>query len=238
MDRGVAQATYIIYYHEMNSCLHILYYSALSHAHLESYLSLTYYFATDKDVIHDQVSRYDPSNMNRIGDLANLAISDDSSDSDDDVIFPGQQVSNSSKNNNNNNRYGPSSSCGDTSTPIIRKTVVIISLVGIIIGASAAIGYTVVNSATTVSLLSAADGSDSSSESSNGQQHLLEMAEHVITACDENRLNEDISECQKLCYSRMCCFEKDEYGCQADAGKDCAVYAGCEALVQGVLDEE
>ena len=110
--------------------------------------------------------------------------------------------------------------------------------VGIIIGASAAIGYTVVNSATTVSLFSAADGSDSGSDSNNGQQHLLEMAERVITACDENRLNEDISECQKLCYSRMCCFEKDEYGCQADAGKDCAVYAGCEALVQGVLDEE
>ena len=116
--------------------------------------------------------------------------------------------------------------------------MVIISLVGIIIGASVAIGYTVVNSATTVSLLSAADGSDSGIDSNNGQQHLLEMAERVITACDENRLNEDTSECQKLCYSRMCCFEKDEYGCQADAGKDCAVYAGCEALVEGVLDEE
>ena len=176
--------------------------------------------------------------MNRIADITDLDISTYSSDSDDDVIFPGHRVGNSSKNNNNNNRYGPSSSCGDTSTPFFRKTVVIISLVGIIIGASAAIGYTVINSATTVSLLSAADGSGSGSDINNGQQHLLEMAERVITACDENRINEDISECQKLCYSRMCCFEKDEYGCQADAGKDCAVYAGCEALVQGILDEE
>ena len=189
--------------------------------------------------------------MNRIADITDLDISTYSSDSDDDVIFPGHRVGvrtadvencssssskNSNNNNNNNNKYGPSSSPSsavDTSTPIIRKTAVIISLVGIIIGASAAIGYTVINSATTVSLLSAASGSGGGSESSR-QQRLLEIAERVTTACDENKLNEDMSECQNLCNGRLCCFEKDEYGCQADAGKDCPVYAGCEALVEGV----
>ena len=58
----------------------------------------------------------------------------------------------------------------------------------------------------------------------------------MITACDKNRLNEDISECQKLCYSRMCCFESDEYdsmGVRPMLGRIALFikfYAGCEAL--------
>eukprot|EP00579_Thalassiosira_antarctica_P029764 CAMPEP_0202029308 /NCGR_PEP_ID=MMETSP0905-20130828/63907_1 /ASSEMBLY_ACC=CAM_ASM_000554 /TAXON_ID=420261 /ORGANISM="Thalassiosira antarctica, Strain CCMP982" /LENGTH=279 /DNA_ID=CAMNT_0048593057 /DNA_START=78 /DNA_END=917 /DNA_ORIENTATION=- len=66
------------------------------------------------------------------------------------------------------------------------------------------------------------------------QQQLLEIAERVVTACSENKLNGDMSECQKLCHSNMCCFESGEYSCEDDESKDCAVYAGCEALVQGI----
>ena len=49
-------------------------------------------------------------------------------------------------------------------------------------------------------------------------------------ACSESKLEDNLSECQH-CTSHLCCFETDEYGCQDDASKDCAVYAACEALV-------
>ena len=66
---------------------------------------------------------------------------------------------------------------------------------------------------------------------------LLEIAERVITACSEDKLNEDMKECQSLCHSRMCCFEESgsDYSCQLDTSKNCAVYAGCEALVEDIL---
>ena len=69
------------------------------------------------------------------------------------------------------------------------------------------------------------------------EQQLLEIAERVITACSEDKLNEDMKECQSLCHSRMCCFEESgsDYSCQLDTSKNCAVYAGCEALVEGIL---
>ena len=74
------------------------------------------------------------------------------------------------------------------------------------------------------------------------QQQMLEMAERVIIACSENRLDEDLAECQNLCHSKMCCFESGDYSCESDESKECAVYAGCEALVEGIpfedVDEE
>ena len=57
------------------------------------------------------------------------------------------------------------------------------------------------------------------------------------SACSENKLNEDMSECQKNCQSSICCFESGEYSSEEDEFKDCAVYAGCEALVEGALME-
>ena len=62
------------------------------------------------------------------------------------------------------------------------------------------------------------------------------MAERVITACDVDKLHVDRSECQSLCHDTMCCFDESEDGggCQDDVSKDCAVYAGCEALVMGI----
>jgi len=66
------------------------------------------------------------------------------------------------------------------------------------------------------------------------QQNLLEVAEHINLACSEHRLNEDMTECQRLCHTSLCCFDSGDYSCEDDTAKDCAVYAGCEALVDGV----
>lgn len=54
----------------------------------------------------------------------------------------------------------------------------------------------------------------------------------VISACSESKLDEDMSDCRRLCRDHLCCFEEGRHGCAADEGKDCAVYAACEALVK------
>ena len=41
-----------------------------------------------------------------------------------------------------------------------------------------------------------------------------------------------MSTCQTLCHHHICCVEQDdEYSCKDDVEKDCAVYAGCVALI-------
>ena len=41
-----------------------------------------------------------------------------------------------------------------------------------------------------------------------------------------------ISACQELCHNHMCCVEEEEeYSCMYDVTMDCAVYAGCVALI-------
>ncbi len=40
--------------------------------------------------------------------------------------------------------------------------------------------------------------------------------------------------CQELCHNHMCCVveeEEGEYSCKDDVTMDCAVYAGCVALI-------
>lgn len=69
------------------------------------------------------------------------------------------------------------------------------------------------------------------------QQHLLDMAEQVVVACSESKLNDDASDCQHLCQHSSCCFERGGYSCEDDEEKDCAVYAGCGALVQELDDD-
>ena len=49
---------------------------------------------------------------------------------------------------------------------------------------------------------------------------------HWPHCCSESALDADLSECQGLSHGTACCFEDD-------AGKDCAVYAGCVALIKG-----
>lgn len=106
--------------------------------------------------------------------------------------------------------------------------MILVALVGIIIGASFAIGYAVTNGGTSSPL-----GSSSKSPE-EAQQELLGIAERVVTACAESRLDSDMKECQKLCKSSMCCFEDDRYGCKDDESKNCAVYAGCKNLMEGI----
>lgn len=72
------------------------------------------------------------------------------------------------------------------------------------------------------------------------QQTLLMTAERVIIACSPLKLDEDISECQSLCHASMCCFEFEKgnpYNCEDDESKMCGVYAGCEALLEGVVED-
>ncbi len=47
-------------------------------------------------------------------------------------------------------------------------------------------------------------------------------------------LDKDMPGCQWLCRSSMCCFMGAGYSCEEEEGRDCAAYAGCEALVMGV----
>eukprot|EP00984_Skeletonema_dohrnii_P028486 scaffold18493_cov135-Skeletonema_dohrnii-CCMP3373.AAC.3 len=77
-------------------------------------------------------------------------------------------------------------------------------------------------------------------------QEMLELAEQITLACGESSLlrsgsvssgggvdaRSGISTCQELCHNHMCCVEQDdEYSCKNDLTKDCAVYAGCVALI-------
>jgi hypothetical protein len=108
------------------------------------------------------------------------------------------------------------------------KVVVIAALVGIIAAASLAIGLAVIDRQIEDSPI------EGGTAGTTPQQTLLEVAERVVEACSEEMLNRDMSGCQRLCRSSMCCFEDGGYSCEEDKGRDCAAYAGCEALVMGV----
>ena len=175
----------------------------------------------DAHELPNTTSRYDPSAMSRITNINDLVNnSPPTSDDEHDV------------------EEGHSTSFGALRIKMkkkimCRQVLVITALVLVIIASSLAILYAVGGNTkvqTSYSISSHEEGQEQ-------QQHLLELAERVITACDENKLNEDMSECQSLCQTRMCCFDESEdgYGCQDDTSKDCAVYAGCEALVMGVV---
>jgi len=90
----------------------------------------------------------------------------------------------------------------------------------------------------------------------NDEQILMIISEQIITTCSTQNLitEEGRGECQTLCHGHMCCFMDDEdyddilveiaetlesegrksYGCANDPEKMCAVFAGCEALVEDV----
>ena len=173
--------------------------------------------------------------MNRITEnLADLVNDGSDSDLDDDNTATSSVNNKKKKKVNNNTSSSSSSRLGGTGQHI-RQIIVVVSLVAIIIGASLAIGYTVVNNNGTSSQSSYLMANNEKEDKQ--EQTLLEIAERVITACSEDKLNEDMKECQNLCHSRMCCFEESgsDYSCQLDTSKNCAVYAGCEALVEGIL---
>ena len=199
-------------------------------------------FAGKKHSYSPGVSRYDPKSINRIIDNTDL-VDDSTSDSDDDAIaaeYPasrrnsagslevmgGADVENGKRWLHNWSEINPEKGMG--SSLCFRQVLVITAMVAIIAVSSWAIGYAVMNPNAQSYSPVVVGGEE------GGEQHLLEVAERVITACSESKLNEDISECQKLCHSRLCCFESDEYSCEDDESKECAVYAGCEALVEGI----
>lgn len=139
---------------------------------------------------------------------------------------------------------------------LCRQAIVLLTLVAIVASASLAIGYAVVGgepkssgggekaggtggpSSPAGPAPHAVDGGDEDvalvAAAPAGGQDLLELAERVVTACGERSLDADMTECQHLCRYSMCCFVSGQYSCEADDTKDCAVYAGCEALVEGI----
>ena len=200
--------------------------------------------------------RYDPSGLTRVTDITDLVLDDSSVD-----IDHGQDIDsddNAAERNNNNSslevttgsssdiengRHGKGGRDGRYSSSwLCRQTIVLIALVGVIIGASLAILYAVNNTQDYNShtqspyLIIPSSSSGNDMDSNEQEQELLEIAERVVVACGTNKLDEDMKECQNLCRSRMCCFEESgsDYSCELDTTKDCAVYAGCEALVEGI----
>mmetsp|Transcript_4084 Transcript_4084/g.9250 ORF Transcript_4084/g.9250 Transcript_4084/m.9250 type:complete len:153 (-) Transcript_4084:176-634(-) len=109
-----------------------------------------------------------------------------------------------------------------------RQAIVIVSLAGIILAASLAIGYAVINYDQGEKPYSVVV------QNGKSEQALLEIAERVVTACSERSLEKNTSKCQKLCKKNMCCFESGEYSCEDDDSKTCAAYAGCKALIEGI----
>lgn len=165
-------------------------------------------------------SRYDPKAMSRIVDITDLV---DEADSDDEEVM-GHSTglgrvtrTNSTKSMKN---YGPGGVGG--SSYMFRQALILVALVGIIVAASLAIGYAV-------------PSSSSRSSVEGNEQSIFETAERVVLACSESALNEDMKACQKICKRNMCCFETGQYSCKDNEKKMCAAYAGCEALVEGVL---
>ena len=67
-------------------------------------------------------------------------------------------------------------------------------------------------------------------------QRLLEIAERVVLACDARWGDEDQSECRYLCEGSMCCVD-GWVGTCADDSFNCAVYAGCTALLSSDAQE-
>ena len=159
--------------------------------------------------------------MPRIDDITDLV---DSSDEDD-------QSSASEE-------YGHSSSRGivsarDLSGTRCRQVIVVIGIVAVIVCTSALIGVAITEHKLGDPLGATTTYIDGAPTGDNGQMW-LEKAERVMTVCSEEKLDEDRSDCQSLCRRAMCCFEDpdSEYSCQDDPAHECAVFFGCEALME------
>ena len=196
----------------------------------------------------EHVPRYDPKNMTRITDITDLVdvIVDDDSDDDsengDSMAMAKHAARSKSVDLECGTNKGEGGGGGGSwrSSLWYRQAIIIIALIGIVAGASLAIGFTVVHSnPRKYQIVEGGEGEEPSIKRPEQNQQLLEMAERVIMACSESQLAENKSECQQLCHANICCFESGgKYSCQDDVSKDCAVYAGCEALVGGYIVEQ
>lgn len=185
-------------------------------------------------------SRYDPKAMSRIVDITDLV--DDSGDdlSDDEMAGHNSSdggVGRNSRNSGSSRRGSRRGSLKNTALGGVgcRQVLVLSALVAIIAGASLAIGYAVID----VGNKTPSKGNPQLSvrgadipETIEAEQANLETAERIVIACAESKLDEDMSECQRECEDKECCFEDDPYSCR-DTGEECAVYAGCVALFEG-----
>ncbi|KAL3822398.1 hypothetical protein ACHAXA_010876 [Cyclostephanos tholiformis] len=117
--------------------------------------------------------------------------------------------------------------------PRLVQGVVIVSLIGVLALSSLSIGYAIAKHQIESLYPKEGDVVEIVHGGESREQDLLEIAERVIVACGEEMLDVDMSRCQDICRSRMCCFESGKNACEEKEGGDCAVYAGCEALVAG-----
>lgn len=66
----------------------------------------------------------------------------------------------------------------------------------------------------------------------NTENEKLLLSEKIFSACTRERLDSDMSKCQKLCNNMLCCFDEEEqYNCASVKGEECVVHAACEALI-------
>ena len=180
-------------------------------------------------------SRYDPSSVHRISDIHDLVDDGDDSSMEDTVDREFAIDDNGDKYNNTGIvAVGPSRG----SRRYCKQSIVLISLFGIIIGATLAMGYAIRKNGSYSShksgptyVVGGATVPEEEEYEAELAQDLLEMAERITLACSEEQLNVDMKQCDDLCWSSRCCFETGDYSCYDDESKNCAVYAGCEALM-------
>jgi len=66
----------------------------------------------------------------------------------------------------------------------------------------------------------------------NTENEKLVLSEMIFSACRSEKLDSDMSKCQKLCNNMLCCFDEEEqYNCASVKVEECLVHAACEALV-------
>lgn len=144
----------------------------------------------------------------------------------------------------------------DTSEKSSRPRCLLCALLLVVVGVAAAVCFVTIPPDTAISYWKAVSGSGSSNKKqavidvvAQQGQEMLERAEQITAACgNSSPLRRSISSdstgtagtgtpsCQKLCQHHMCCVVQDEeYSCENDVKKECAVYAGCEALIKDSL---
>ena len=106
-----------------------------------------------------------------------------------------------------------------------------LALIGIVLGASFGVGVL----AERRRYATPRGAAEMPPPSESDPQRLLEIAERVVLACDARRRDEEsAAECRDLCEGNMCCVEGvwDSASCRGGDTRVCAVYAGCEALLE------
>lgn len=169
--------------------------------------------ASDQDAVP---SRYDPTSIKCIGDINNLV----DEESDDESPAPDAPPA--------------------TAWTYLRRSLALVAVAGIIVGAGAGIGTLVSDGGLDAQRIAALWVAEPAQDApAQDPQRLLDIAERVVWACDYARLYEDATDCEDLCQGNLCCVdgEAGESSCEDSDGREgdaseCAVYAGCEVLLE------